>query len=314
MVLIKLPNEIFRFVRKLLGRKGVFILRSIVSEVSFRLNLIPPSTSTGREEGISAMVCTYNEKDWIEPSLLSIKDLVDEYIVVDSSTDETPKIIENLAREHGLNVKLYRLPWGDLVKARNLVLKRSKYKWILHWDGDFVASDEMPSFIKRLINSIDDNRYFLIYWPMACLDVDLFHQDPKFPLHIEHWLFTYSDNLRYEWIGIYDTLIAPLRYYKPMYVDKILGLHLRTVRNPVRLLYKYLWWLMRKEGQEKKMSIDEYVRMKIKEIFNTSNIEEAARIYIENRLKSLVKYDRNKYINYPKVLKDYVKRKYGIDI
>lgn len=32
------------------------------------------------------MVCTYIEEDLIEPSLLLIKDLVDEYVVVDSQT------------------------------------------------------------------------------------------------------------------------------------------------------------------------------------------------------------------------------------
>ena len=78
------------------------------------------------------MVCTYNESDWIELSLLSIKDLVDEYIVVDNSTDETPEIIKQVTREHGLNVKIYRIPWGDLVKARSIALKESSYKWILH--------------------------------------------------------------------------------------------------------------------------------------------------------------------------------------
>ena len=42
------------------------------------------------------MVITYNEEDWIEPSILSIKDLVDEYVIMDSSTDRTPDIIERV--------------------------------------------------------------------------------------------------------------------------------------------------------------------------------------------------------------------------
>lgn len=86
--------------------------------------------------------------------MLSIKDLVDEYIVVDSSTDNTPEIIKQVAREHGLNVKIYRIPWDDLVKARNIALKESSYKWILHWDGDFIATDNMLSFIEDFVTSL----------------------------------------------------------------------------------------------------------------------------------------------------------------
>jgi glycosyltransferase involved in cell wall biosynthesis len=60
------------------------------------------------------MVITYNEEDWIEPSILSIKDLVDEYIVMDSSTDKTPEIVERVKSEHGLNIKLRRIPPGNI--------------------------------------------------------------------------------------------------------------------------------------------------------------------------------------------------------
>lgn len=313
MVTIDMVIErIYGLARKVLGRSGTFFLRTIVSEASFRLRIIPSATSIKREDGISAMVCTYNEEDWIEPSLLSIKDLVDEYIVVDSSTDNTPERILEIRDSYGLNLKLYRVEWGDLVKARNLALRKSSYKWILHWDADFIASDEMPATIRKLIDLLDPRRYYLVYWKYACLDVDLFHQNPKFPIHIEHWLFTYSPKLVYKWVGIYDTLIAPLKYYKPVFINKILGLHLRTVRNPIRLLYKSLWWMMRREGLERKISIDDYVKMKIGKLYGTSSIHEAAEIHRRRLLSNLVRYDPKKYIDYPSILKYFVKKKYGI--
>jgi len=61
--MVVMSNKVRRIARKILGRKGTFILRSIVSEVSFHLNLIPPATGIGRKNGFSAMVCTYNESD-----------------------------------------------------------------------------------------------------------------------------------------------------------------------------------------------------------------------------------------------------------
>ncbi len=302
------------FVRKLLGRKLTFKLRNFVSEVAFRLKVIPPATSISRENGISAMVCTMNEEDWIEPSMLSIKDLVDEYIVIDSSSDRTPEIIRKIAEEHELNLKMKRIPPGDLAKTRNLALKLSNYKWILIWDADSIAKEIMPKYIKRLIDKLDPNRYYLIYWPQICLDGDLFHQNPKMKLHIEHWLFTYSPKLKYQKVKHYEILSAPLTYYKTIYIKKPLSFHLRTVRSPVRLLYKYLWYRMGKEKLDGKMTLDEYVNMKIKELYGTSDINEAANIYFNEYIKTLHRYDKTVFGDYPRILKEYVKRKYNIKL
>jgi len=302
------------FVRRLLGFKGTMILRNTISTISFSLRLIPYATSINRPEGISAMVCTRNDPEWLEPSLLSIKDLVDEYVVIDSSTDETPQIIENLRKEHGLNIRMKKIPPGDLVKARNLALKESRYKWILHWDADFIAKDELIPTIRGLLETLDKRKYYLIYWPHVCLDVDLFHQHPQRPLHYEHWLFTYSPKLKYKWVKHFDSLIAPLTYYRMIIIKKPLSFHLCTVRSPIRLLYKHYWWKMRSEGLEGKISLEEYIRLKIKEEFNTMDINEAAKALVERYLRRLIRYDKNKYGDYPRILKEYVKHKYGVEL
>ncbi|BES82372.1 hypothetical protein PABY_19390 [Pyrodictium abyssi] len=71
------------------------MLRNTMSSISATLGIID-ATKEGKQEGITAMVCTFNEEEWIELSLLSIKEIVDEYIVIDSSFDNTPHIIERL--------------------------------------------------------------------------------------------------------------------------------------------------------------------------------------------------------------------------
>ncbi|MHA1754102.1 MAG: glycosyltransferase, partial [Candidatus Odinarchaeia archaeon] len=299
------------FVRKLLGRKLTFKLRNFVSEVAFRLKAVPPATSIKREDGISAMMCTMNEEDWVEPSMLSIKDLVDEYIVIDSSTDRTPEIISRVAMEHGLKLKMKRIKSGDLVTARNLALRLSEFKWILHWDADFIAKEELSEYLRTLISELDPNRYYLVYWPHICLDGDLFHQNPNMRLHIEHWLFTYSPSLKYVQLNYHDSLIAPLTHYKVIYISKPLSFHLRTVRSPSRLLYKYLWYKMRKEGLEGVFSLDEYVKIKIKELYGTPDINEAAKIHLKQFIQSLDKYDKKTFGDYPKILKEYVKKTHG---
>jgi hypothetical protein len=49
----------------------------------------------GKERGVTAMVCTYNEEGWVDLSL-SIKDLVREIIVVTPPPTERRKSLTNL--------------------------------------------------------------------------------------------------------------------------------------------------------------------------------------------------------------------------
>lgn len=189
-------------------------------------------------------------------------------------------------------MRMYRVPLGDMVYTRNLGLSMTKYKWVLIWDADFVLRDGAASTIRELLSSLDERRYYLIYWPHICLDGDLRHQDPKSPLHAEHWLFTWSPKLRYEKVGHFDSLIAPLTYYSVVYVEKPLSFHLRTVRNPKRLLYRHYRWLMRGEGLEGKISLDDYVKDRIRRDFRTSDIDEAANYTSKNTSQILSNIER----------------------
>ena len=62
------------------------------------------------------MIRTRNEEEWIELSLLSIKDFADEIVVVDASSDRTPEIVEDTASKYDLNLKFIPYnpiyPWG----------------------------------------------------------------------------------------------------------------------------------------------------------------------------------------------------------
>jgi len=300
--------------RRVLGREGTFLLRNIVSSLAFYLRLIPPANIVGRENGISAITCTYNEEDWIEVSLLSLKDLVNEIVVLDSSTDRNPDIIEELHEKHNIPIRMYRIPLGDMVYVRNLGLSIAKYKWILIWDADFILRDDSAPLIRELLESLDERKYYLIYWPHICLDGDLWHQDPKSPLHVEHWLFTWNPKLRYKRVGHHDSLIAQLAYYNVIHIRRALSFHLRTVRSPKRLLYRHYRWLMRREGLEGKSSLDEYVKKRILEDFGTEDIDLAANLYFQRHLLNLAKYQRDVYGDYPQLLREYVKRKFNVEL
>jgi glycosyltransferase involved in cell wall biosynthesis len=77
---------------------------------------------------LSAAMIVRDEERFIEECLLSIKEVVDEVVIVDTgSTDKTREI----AVKHG--AKVYDLPWtGNFAAARNRALEHSSGEWILY--------------------------------------------------------------------------------------------------------------------------------------------------------------------------------------
>jgi len=297
--------------RRLLGRRGTFLLRSIASELAFRVGLYERADETGREDGISAMVCTLNEEDWVVPSLVSVEDLVDEYVVVDSSTDRTPELVERLKEERGLNARLFKIPPGSLTAAKNLAIKEARHKWILHWDADFVAFESMPKRVKEIVESLDARRHYLVYWKYLTFCGDLAHLCSN-PYHVEHWLFTYSSKIRCEDLDfgrgiVMDALVAPLRLYKAVYVDEVLGVHLAYVRRPERLAAKLLLGQRRKELKEavaRGASFDEALRASARKAYETEDLREAGLRIIAEMTSKLPKYEGP----LPKILLDYASK------
>jgi len=296
------------YVRRILGRRGTFLLRNILSEISFRLGFYSGPLSEGREFGVSAMVCTYNEEDWVVPALLSAKELVDEYVVIDSSTDRTPELISRLIEKEGLNIRIYRVPPGDLAYARSTAIRNAKYSWILYLDADFVFYDWAPRHILGFIEGLDRRRHYLIYWPWILLCGDLKHMCSE-SFHIEHWMFTYSSKLTYGYIYVdgkpFDHLIAPLKLYKAVMINRPMGLHLTGVRKPSRVAFKHLWYLYGDEFQEWARSGRDplkLARKKALELYGTEDLEEVGRRIIEEHVSKLPEYRGE----YPSILLKYV--------
>jgi len=301
-----LTDRLWVFGRKLLGRRGTYLLRNFLAELNFMLGSYEDPRS--RPFGVSAMVCTYNEEDWVIEALLSAKDLVDEYVVVDSSTDKTPELVMKL-RDEGLNIRLYRIPPGDLITARTLAIKEAKYRWILHLDADFIFYDWAPKYLRKLIEGLDERKHYLIYWPWIVLCGDLRHKCGEKAYHIEHWLFTYSNMLKYKDLikgdKPSDHLVAPLRLYNVIYVNKALGLHL-GIRRPSRLAINRLWWMFRDEYQRevaRGVNPEEFFKKKSKEIYGIEDLDEVGRRLTDELIKSLPLYNGE----YPILLLKYLK-------
>lgn len=105
---------------------------------------------------ISLCMIVKNEQDNLPRCLESIKDIVDEMIIVDTgSTDSTVEIAESYG------ARVYHFPWnGSFSDARNYSLKHASGDWIMIMDAD----DELPGSEKQAVLDLaktgDADAYF----------------------------------------------------------------------------------------------------------------------------------------------------------
>lgn len=94
---------------------------------------------------ISACIITLNEEDNLKRCLDSIRNVVDEIIIVDSgSNDRTPFI----ATEY--DARFIRHDWEGYVGQKNFALSKATHNWILSIDADEELSAELQKEIRKL--------------------------------------------------------------------------------------------------------------------------------------------------------------------
>lgn len=316
-------------------KKMMGVLMKICSNAPY-LGLIPKASDLDRESGISALVLLMNEP-WIEPSLLSIKDFVDEFVVVDCSTDDTPRKVKQIAKEHGLNLKYAHMK-PDYRKQLETAIKMSTQKWLLKWDGDFIAYLSGRRDIRKLkdfIGWFSKEKYYFIEFSILDVDLDLLHVR-KHPYHSEAYLFKYSPllmelsfprvlrNYLRRAIGKRLPPRAPYLpfpfWYERIALNQVFVMHLRTVKSPLRTLerrYQAYWALLRpQEKQKYSNSFESYVQYRVKRDFNEENVKEAAQMYAEKLMRkwNLIPFRTDVYGDYPNVLKKMIKKTLDMEI
>lgn len=100
---------------------------------------------------ISALIITKNNEDTIAQTLLSLKGLTKDIVIVDScSTDRTVEEI----RKADFNLRICRVFikfFDDIGKQRIFGLTKIKSDWVLILDSDEVVSDNLKKEIKLII-------------------------------------------------------------------------------------------------------------------------------------------------------------------
>ncbi|MFT5876091.1 MAG: glycosyltransferase involved in cell wall biosynthesis [Clostridium sp.] len=106
---------------------------------------------------VSLCMIVKNEETYLPKCLNSIKNIVDEIIIVDTgSTDKTVEIAESFG------AKVYYFPWNNsFSEARNESLKYATKDWILIMDGDDeLYPKDQENFTDLLNRQLDENAIY----------------------------------------------------------------------------------------------------------------------------------------------------------
>ena len=104
---------------------------------------------------ISVVIITLNEERNIERCLLSVKDVADDIVVVDSfSTDRTEEICNNF------KVRFITNEFKGHIEQKNWAITKAKYPHILSLDADEALSEELKSSIIKVKNNWQYDGYY----------------------------------------------------------------------------------------------------------------------------------------------------------
>jgi len=142
-------HQVFRFIKKQDPRLFNEISNVLGEEqkcnlaVNFSDQKAPMDAETSQPL-ISLCMIVKNEQDNLERCLKSVKDVVDEIVIVD--TGSTDKSIE-IAQKYKSKI-IYTIWHNDFSDARNLALDQASGKWILHLDADEELHDSSINQIR----------------------------------------------------------------------------------------------------------------------------------------------------------------------
>lgn len=101
--------------------------------------------------GLSVCMIVKNEEVNIGPCIESIRDIANEFVIVDTgSTDNTQDIVRDYQKN--TEIQLTQFQWcDDFSKARNVYLSMARYSWILQLDADErISKRDHPGLLKAI--------------------------------------------------------------------------------------------------------------------------------------------------------------------
>lgn len=146
---------------------------------------------------ISLCMIVRNEEKTLARCLDSVKDVVDEIVIVDTgSTDDTYHIACRYTD------RVYRFAWvDDFAAARNFAFSKGTSDYLLWLDGDDVLPEESASYLKKEKAHMDADVYMMLYHT----GFDLTGK-PTFSYYRERMV---KNHAGYTWVGAVHEVIVP---------------------------------------------------------------------------------------------------------
>lgn len=136
---------------------------------------------------LSLTMIVKNEEKHLRECLLSVMDLVDEIVLVDTGSIDNTK---EIASEFG--AKIYDFTWvNDFSAARNFALSKATGNWILYLDADERIHKNSLSLLKKLISTNEKKAY-----NCRIINIDEFTNRPSVMAYVR--LFANSPEIQFE--------------------------------------------------------------------------------------------------------------------
>ena len=117
---------------------------------------------------VSACYIVKNEERVLRKSMESLQDAVDEFIVVDTGSEDRTV---SIAKEFG--AKVYVLPWAeDFAKPRNLAIEKATGDWIVFLDADEYVSEETKGNLRSILAGLSTETVDGMVLSLRNIDVD----------------------------------------------------------------------------------------------------------------------------------------------
>lgn len=273
--------------------------------------------------GLSVLIAAQNEEAIVEASVASFLPVADEIILVtNGSGDRTPEIARDLAARHA-KIQYYDVPeLPDLHHNRQYALTKSRYRWILRGDADFVCRPEITEFVEGLRKRKPGPRPLAFEITPVNLSGDLWHtgwENPAVTASRYKTRFTPAPPpitsgtvrvmqrtrfFRFQRRGRWESM----RFRRLFAVQKWpvpLWFHC-TLDSDRTLFYRSERTNWREQGDFARYpTLDDYVRDVACPRYGVASVEEAMKIYLEELYyPSLCRYEESTCYPYPPILRE----------
>jgi len=127
---------------------------------------------------ITANIISNNERYWIKESILSIVKIVSEIIYVDDRSDDgTLQIVEELSKTYN-NIKVFKYEdhkTKHLGELKNFALSKSTNEFVIRWDADFIAYDDITDLFEFCISHREIYDGYILCGPNLSGDINHYH-------------------------------------------------------------------------------------------------------------------------------------------